>query len=41
MCWSVQKSGVGLQFTKVKQTDQAVIDGFVEAHFFRSVKLES
>lgn len=41
VCWSVQKAGVGLQFTKVKQTDQAVINGFVEAHFFRSVKLES
>jgi uncharacterized protein (TIGR02266 family) len=40
VCWSVQKAGIGLQFTKVKPSDQALIDGFVEAHFFRSVKLE-
>jgi uncharacterized protein (TIGR02266 family) len=36
--WSVPKSGMGIRFTKVKATDQAVIDMFVDAHFFRSVK---
>jgi len=40
VCWSVPKSGCGLQFTKVKPADQAAIDTFVEAHFFRSVKIE-
>jgi len=38
--WSVPKAGMGMRFTKVKSTDQAVINGFVEAHFFRSVKIE-
>jgi hypothetical protein len=41
VCWSDQKAGMGVRFTKVKPADQASIDGFVEAHFFRSVKLES
>jgi uncharacterized protein (TIGR02266 family) len=41
VCWSVEKAGIGLQFTKVKPADQNLIDGFVEAHFFRSVKIES
>jgi hypothetical protein len=40
VCWSVEKNGIGMQFTKVKQADQTLIDGFVEAHFFRSVKIE-
>jgi uncharacterized protein (TIGR02266 family) len=40
VCWSVQKAGIGVQFTKVKQTDQNLIDGFVEAHFFRSAKVD-
>lgn len=40
VCWSVQNGGVGMRFTKVKQSDQALIDGFVEAHFFRSAKRE-
>ena len=39
--WSVPKSGMGLRFTNVKASDQAVINGFVEAHFFRSAKIES
>ena len=39
--WSVPKSGMGMRFTKVKAGDQAVINGFVEAHFFRSAKIES
>jgi uncharacterized protein (TIGR02266 family) len=41
VCWSVTQAGMGLQFTKVKPADQATISGFVEAHFFRSPKLES
>jgi len=41
VCWSAQKAGIGMQFTKVKPADQSLIDGFVEAHFFRSVKIES
>ena len=41
VCWSVQKAGIGMQFTKVKPSDQNLIDGFVEAHFFRSTKIES
>lgn len=41
VCWSDQKAGMGVQFTKVKPADQQTINGFVEAHFFRSVKLES
>lgn len=40
VCWSVQKSGCGVQFTKVKTTEQNVINGFVEAHFFRAGKIE-
>ena len=40
VCWSVQKAGMGMRFTKVKQTDEAVINGFVEAHFFRTPKKE-
>ena len=38
--WSVAKAGMGMRFTKVKASDQAVISGFVEAHFFRSTKIE-
>jgi uncharacterized protein (TIGR02266 family) len=41
VCWSDQKAGMGVQFTKVKPTDQQILNGFVEAHFFRSVKLDS
>ena len=41
VCWSDQKAGMGVQFTKVRQADQAMISTFVEAHFFRSIKLES
>jgi len=40
VCWSVQRAGMGMQFTKVKPADQNIIDEFVEAHFFRSTKLE-
>jgi hypothetical protein len=38
--WSVTKAGMGMRFTKVKPADQALLDGFVEAHFFRSTKIE-
>jgi uncharacterized protein (TIGR02266 family) len=38
VCWSDQKAGMGLRFTKVKPADQTAIDEFVDAHFFRSVK---
>lgn len=41
VCWGVEKTGIGVQFTKVKAADQEAIDSFVEAHFFRSVKIES
>jgi uncharacterized protein (TIGR02266 family) len=41
VCWSVQKAGIGMQFTRVRAADQVVIDSFVQAHFFRSVKIES
>jgi CheY-like chemotaxis protein len=40
VCWSVEKTGIGLQFAKVKAADQEIIDSFAEAHFFRSVKIE-
>jgi uncharacterized protein (TIGR02266 family) len=38
VCWSVQRAGMGMRFVKVKPTDEAVINGFVEAHFFRTPK---
>ena len=41
VCWSDQKAGMGIRFTKVKLPDQSVIDAFVEAHFFRSVKMDA
>lgn len=41
VCWSVAKAGIGMQFTKVKAADQHTLDSFVEAHFFRSVKIGS
>jgi uncharacterized protein (TIGR02266 family) len=40
VCWSVQKAGMGMQFTKMKPADQNLINSFVEAHFFRSTKIE-
>jgi CheY-like chemotaxis protein len=40
VCWSAQKAGLGMQFTRVKPADQHLIDDFVEAHFFRSAKVE-
>jgi uncharacterized protein (TIGR02266 family) len=41
VCWSSPKSGMGIRFTTVKPVDQAAIDAFVAAHFFRSVKTGS
>lgn len=38
VCWSVPKSGMGIRFTSVRPPDQAAINTFVDAHFFRSVK---
>jgi len=38
VCWSSEKAGMGLRFTAVGPADQALIDEFVGAHFFRSVK---
>ncbi len=38
VCWSNEKAGMGVRFTGVKPSDQAAIDEFVDAHFFRSVK---
>jgi uncharacterized protein (TIGR02266 family) len=38
VCWSDQRAGMGIRFTSVKPVDQAAIDEFVNAHFFRSVK---
>jgi uncharacterized protein (TIGR02266 family) len=40
VCWSVQKAGMGMQFTKLKAQDGELINNFVEAHFFRSTKIE-
>jgi len=38
VCWSNERAGMGVRFTRVKPADQALIDEFVDAHFFRSVK---
>ncbi len=38
VCWSNERAGMGVRFTSVKPGDQAAIDEFVDAHFFRSVK---
>lgn len=38
VCWSAERAGMGMRFTSVKPADQALIDEFVNAHFFRSVK---
>jgi uncharacterized protein (TIGR02266 family) len=37
--WSDQGAGMGLRFQNVKPADQAAIDEFVDAHFFRAVGL--
>ena len=38
VCWSDERAGMGMRFTSVKPADQALIDEFVNAHFYRSVK---
>lgn len=38
VCWSDQRSGMGIRFISIRPVDQATIDEFVNAHFFRSVK---
>ena len=38
VCWSDERAGMGMRFTSVRPNDQAAIDEFVNAHFFRSVK---
>ena len=38
VCWSDERAGMGMRFTSVPLNDQAAIDEFVNAHFFRSVK---
>ena len=35
VCWSDTRAGMGLRFTRVDEDDQADIDAFVDAHFFR------
>jgi uncharacterized protein (TIGR02266 family) len=40
VCWSVQRAGMGMRFTKIREADRDLIDAFVEAHYFRSPKLE-
>jgi uncharacterized protein (TIGR02266 family) len=41
VCWSAPKAGMGIRFTRVNPPDQEMIDKFVDAHFFRSVKTGS
>ena len=38
VCWSDERAGMAMRFTTVTPADQAAIDEFVNAHFFRSVK---
>ena len=38
VAWSDRRHGMGLQFEKVEQPDQAAVDEFVDAHFFSSRK---
>ena len=38
VCWSDKRAGMAMRFTTVTPADQAAIDEFVNAHFFRSVK---
>jgi uncharacterized protein (TIGR02266 family) len=35
VAWSDRRAGMGLQFDRVEATDQALIDEFVDQHFFR------
>lgn len=38
IAWSDRKVGMGVQFDRVEAADQAVIDDFVDAHFFSNRK---
>jgi uncharacterized protein (TIGR02266 family) len=38
VAWSDRRVGMGIQFEKVDQANQAVIDTFVDAHFFSNRK---
>ena len=38
VCWSAERAGMAMRFTSVRPADQALIEEFVNAHFFRSVK---
>jgi uncharacterized protein (TIGR02266 family) len=38
VAWSDRRQGMGLQFEKVEQNEQAAVDEFVDAHFFSSRK---
>ena len=38
VAWSDRRVGMGIQFEKVDPTNQAVIDNFVDAHFFSNRK---
>jgi uncharacterized protein (TIGR02266 family) len=38
VAWSDGRVGMGVQFEKVEPSDQAVIDNFVDAHFFSNRK---
>ena len=38
VAWSDRRVGMGIQFESVEPSHQAVIDGFVDAHFFSNRK---
>ena len=38
VCWSDQRTGMGLEFERVEGDDQTSIDDFVDAHFFQPRK---
>src|SRR5882762_1151794 len=38
VAWSDERHGMGLQFEKVNEANQAIIDNFVDAHFFSNRK---
>jgi len=38
VAWSVQRVGMGLQFTRIEPADQKALDAYVSAHFFSNRK---
>ena len=38
VCWSNDRAGMAVRFTRMKPSDQTAIDEFVNAHVFRSAK---